>query len=259
MNYLLGSFYFIFGLLIGSFLNVLILRLPLKEDFIYTRSKCPSCSKAISWYENFPVLSFIALKGKCSGCGMRISWRYPAVELLIGILSLLLAPSDFNPHNLYFYAFYFSTICVFVCIIFIDLKHHLIPNFLNGYLAAIFLAYSIYHYSWKFWLLGGFLGFVFPFSVMYGFYLAKGKVGLGGGDIKLYAALGILFGPFGIIQNIFISCFVGSIIGITLMLTKKLSKGQAMPFGPSIIITSIIQLYFPDFFNRLIGLFFPAL
>ncbi|HLE11901.1 MAG TPA: prepilin peptidase [Bacteriovoracaceae bacterium] len=236
---------FVFGAIIGSFLNVLIHRMPQGEDFVFRPSHCPYCQKKIRWFENVPILSFIMLRGRCSNCQKQISWRYPIVEILGGAMAIFLLPSAFSRYEILIFLAYFAVFSIFVVHFFIDLKHQILPDSLNGILAVIFLALTIFKHDWPFWLSGLLLGAGFPLLVTWLFYLLRGQVGLGGGDIKLFGALGIFLGPVGIIQNVFLSCALGSVVGITLILLKKMKKETPIPFGPFIIIVSFIQIFFP--------------
>lgn len=249
---MLALFFLLFGLIIGSFLNVLILRLPKEENSsLMTRSYCPKCGKLVAWYDNIPLLSFIILKAKCRYCKAKISWQYPLIELLTGLISLALLPKNLSPEALLQYFFLFSIFCVFLVHAIIDLRHQILPDGLTLYLALLFLSYSLIHQNWKFWLIGGAVGFLLPLLATWLFYLLRGQIGLGGGDIKLWGALGLYLGPFGIIQNIFVSCFLGSIIGGSLLLTKRISRETPIPFGPFILLASTIQIVLPNFWNWL--------
>ncbi len=245
MSYGVYVVLFAFGAVIGSFINVVIYRLPRELSIVSPRSQCPSCKKAIFWYQNIPIVSYLLLRGRCSDCSALISWKYPVVELLCGIFSIALIPSNFTMEGLLYYVIFFSTSCVFLAHFVIDLEFKVLPDSLNLYLAIMFLLYSILHYGWIHWVLGGGIGFLIPFSVTWIFYKLRGKIGLGGGDIKLFGALGILLGPVGIIHNIFLSCLMGAVLGIILILAKKMSKDNPIPFGPFIILAATMQIYFP--------------
>lgn len=245
----LKPFSLIFGLCIGSFLNAVIYRLPREISLSASRSHCPKCNKLIYWYENIPVFSWIFLRGKCSGCKSKISIEYPIVELGVGLFSLSLTPAYFERSLVIEYFFEFSVFSIFVCHFLIDLRHKILPNSLNLLLALILFSKIIYQESYTHWLIGGSIGIFFPLAVTYGFYLLKGEVGLGGGDIKLYGALGLFFGPLGIMQNIFLSCFLGAIIGGGLIVFKFIDRKTPVPFGPFIIIVASSQIFFPDNFR----------
>src|SRR5690606_26104112 len=143
-----GIFIFIFGLLIGSFLNVVILRLPKNEDLVFERSHCPQCQTQLKWYHNIAVFSFLALRGRCAFCGQRISWRYPLIEILTGLIAFWLFPDDPDFVSLGNAAFYFFIACLFICHFFIDLDHQLLLDKLNIYLAISFLSFAFLHFHW---------------------------------------------------------------------------------------------------------------
>ena len=127
------------------------------------------------------------------------------------------------------------------------------PDSINIYLALLFLLISWFSHSWTYWLIGGAIGLGFPLLVSWVFYLLKGQVGLGGGDIKLYGALGFYLGPVGIMQNIFLSCFLGALVGIILIATKFIKKENPIPFGPFIIIVASLQIFGESWFKHLIS------
>lgn len=245
MNNLILIYFFIFGLLIGSFLNVIIVRLPLKKDIVVKRSSCPHCHALIKWFQNIPLLSFVFLRGKCAQCSASISWKYPLVEVLVGLISLLLAPENITLMSMTNYFFYFLVSCIFVCHFFIDLEHHLLLDSLNLMLLSLMLSYSFVHFQFSHWIFGGLIGFFIPLAVTWVFYKIKGQIGLGGGDIKLYGILGIFLGPFDVLFNIFLSCFVGAFIGVILIFAGKMTKDKPMAFGPAILLVASLQIYFP--------------
>lgn len=254
LQLVLRIFFGIFGLLIGSFLNVVIYRLPRKMSIVTPRSKCPSCGHVVSWYENIPVISYIFLKGKCSECGIKISKQYPLVEMSMGIAAFLLAPADLSFPSISLFIFNFSIISVFLAHILIDLEHHLLLDKLNIYLLLIILPYAIMNYDLFYWLVGGLIGFLGPYLVSEVYFKLRGIDGLGGGDIKLYGILGIILGPLGIVQNIFLSCAFGAIVGLSLIILKKMQRTTHYAFGPFIIVIAFLQIYFPkivEFINPL--------
>jgi len=246
----------VFGLLVGSFLNVLIYRLPIKKNFVNDRSHCPSCNKLIYWYENIPVFSWLFLRGKCSGCQVKISPIYPLVELFIGIVSFLLFPKVVNIHSLTSYIFFFSIACAFTVHFVIDLKHKILPNGVTLYLALLFLIQSFFSKPFEFWFFGLLIGFGFPAGVTWLFYVLRKKEGLGMGDIKLWAALGLILGPFEILRNIFMSCTLGSLIGLPMIVLGVIDKKTRIPFGPFILVVAAFQIYFPKYYKMLLGLIF---
>jgi len=246
----------LFGLLIGSFLNVVILRLPNNKNIVSDRSACLKCGTKLKWFHNIPVISFIFLKGKCAFCGSPISWRYPLIELLTGLISYWLFPETLTPESIGFYFFYFSIASVFICHFFIDLDHQLLLDSLNIYLLLLILPFVILTFPWNYWLIGGVIGFGGPMFVTWLFYKIRGQIGLGGGDIKLYGILGLLLGPMGIMFTIFFSCLVGAIIGLMMIGLKKMTKDRPMAFGPAILLVAAFLIYFPQAAHRLMEIFF---
>lgn len=246
---------FLAGRMVGSFLNVVIYRVPLGQSVVTPRSRCPQCGKLVCWYENIPLISYLLLRGKCSKCSFKIPLRYPLVELIMGLMAVYLLPDHFDRQGLYQFLSYFGIFAILLAHFFIDIDHQLLLDKLNILLFLIILPLAFFSRPLIFWVLGGVVGFLGPYLITWFFYKWRGQIGLGGGDIKLFGILGILLGVQGIVLNIFLSSFVGSVIGGTLILIKRLNRTQAMPFGPFIIIASVLQLYFPwtvDWFSRLL-------
>ncbi|HXH73327.1 MAG TPA: prepilin peptidase [Bacteriovoracaceae bacterium] len=251
MEIFYSVYFFIFGLLIGSFLNVVILRLPMKKDLVKTRSACTNCGTKLKWYHNMPLFSFLFLRGKCGFCGARISWRYPLVEFLTGLIAFWLMPKSMNMETISYFIYFFIIACVFICHFFIDLDHHLLLDTLNIYLLMVILPFVAIQFPWHHWVIGGAMGFGAPLLVTWLFYKIRGQVGLGGGDIKLYGILGLYLGPTGIMFTIFLSCFVGALWGIGMIATKRLTKDRPMAFGPSILLVASFQIFFPELSHKL--------
>lgn len=243
----------LFGLLVGSFLNVVIYRLPRKQEIVIKRSHCPSCGKKILWYQNIPLLSYLFLRGKCEKCGARISWRYPLVELLTGLGAFYFIDQYFIYGEFFQFFFFFSLFCCFICHFFIDLEHQLLLDKINLLLLAIILPFVILFRPWAYWLIGGVIGFGLTYAITWTFYLIKGKIGLGGGDIKLYGILGLFLGPIGILQNIFLSCFLGSLIGGGLIISRVITRDHPIAFGPFILVVASFQIFFPKTFHSLMS------
>jgi leader peptidase (prepilin peptidase)/N-methyltransferase len=248
-------FVFIVGLLLGSFFNVLILRLPKGQDFVYQRSHCPGCGSQIPWYLNIPIFSYLYLRGKCKSCDGKISLQYPLIELTSGILAVLVLhfKASLDPVGLYKFFFYYSVVSIFLCHIIIDIRHKILPNILTGYLALLFMADRFLYGSWHMTILGGAIGLLFPLLVTYVFYKIKGVIGLGGGDIKLYGTLGLLLGPYSVVHTIFMSCLVGSVFSLLMIAIGKMDRKSPIPFGPFIIVVGFVQILFPGFLEQLIS------
>lgn len=242
----------IFGTLIGSFLNALIYRLPREINIAHPRSSCPNCKHVISWYENIPIISYLFLRGRCSNCKTTISWQYPLVEIVTGLFAFLIAPRSLEPADLFNFLFFLGVFSAFLVHFVVDLKHQILPDSINIYLGLLFFVVALISKPWTHWLIGAGLGLGFPLLVSWLFYLLRGQVGLGGGDIKLYAVLGIYLGPIGVMQNIFMSCLLGALVGLILMATKTIKKENPIPFGPFILTVSGFQIFTPDLIDHLL-------
>jgi leader peptidase (prepilin peptidase)/N-methyltransferase len=252
MNLLIGIFVFIFGLAVGSFLNVCIYRLPLKKTIIFPASHCPKCGNKIRAYDNIPILSYIVLGGKCRFCKERISLIYPAVELLSGLIFLSLylwygLSWDFASR-----LFLFTSLIV---IFFIDLKHQLIPDLITlpGIVAGV--VFSLLSKSPSF--LDSLIGLFSGGGLFYLVALAGDKIfkkeSMGGGDIKLAAMLGTFLGWQKILLVFFLASFLGALVGIIfLALIPKLREKRLIPFGPFLAISTVICIFFG---NRLVELY----
>ncbi len=238
----LASLSFLLGAIVGSFLNVCVYRLPEGQSIVSPGSRCPSCLRAIRWYQNIPILSYLLLRGRCAECGARISWRYPFVEALTGLTFLLV----FVTFELSWVTpVYWVFGSVLIAITFIDLDHQIIPDLISlpgivvGFLAASFLVPWI---SWLDSLLGIMLGggSLYLVAVVYEF-LTK-KEGMGGGDVKLLAMIGAFLGWQSVLPIIFLSSLFGSLVGVPLMLIRRSDTKLAIPFGPFLALGALIYL-----------------
>jgi leader peptidase (prepilin peptidase)/N-methyltransferase len=206
---------FLAGACIGSFLNVVIHRLPRGESIVSPRSRCPACGREIRAGENIPIVSFIALGGKCAGCGGRIAWRYPAVELLVasGFAAISLLDGPWIPllRDLLFFS-------LLVPIAFIDIDHRIIPDELSlGGLAAGLTLSFLPGGSWKESVAGALLGGGILYATAFLYEKARGAEGMGGGDIKLLAMIGAFLGWRGALSTIFLGALLGAAGGVLSM------------------------------------------
>lgn len=230
-------FVFFVGLSLGSFSNVCIYRIPLKLSIVRPGSYCPNCKTPLKILDNIPILSYIFLKGRCRYCQQRIGWRYPAVELLTGILFVIL----YTKFDLPVFIVYAILVTSLVIITFIDIDYQIIPNVITlpgiliGLVSAyLFLPHSII--SAIIGLLGG-GGLLLLLAVLY-------PGGMGSGDIKMVAMLGTLLGWQKIFLTIFIGSLIGSIIGIALILLKKKGRKAKIPFGPYLALGAVLSILF---------------
>ncbi|KQC09062.1 MAG: peptidase A24 [Smithella sp. SDB] len=240
---------FIFGAVIGSFLNVCIFRLPAKMSIVKPSSQCPKCHHPIRWHDNIPIVSFIFLQGVCRYCNKAISWRYPLVELITAVLALLL----FIKFGLSLkFLVFFIFIAVLVVITFIDLDHQIIPDILTlpgipiFFVAAVFLAEVHWLEALLGLLIGG--GILFLIAVVY--ELITKREGMGGGDIKLLAMIGGFLGWKSLIFILLFSSFAGAIIGIAAITIKKQDMKYAVPFGPFLSAAVVAYIFWGENFTR---------
>ncbi|HVP35897.1 MAG TPA: prepilin peptidase [Terriglobales bacterium] len=252
MNILIGVFVFIFGLAVGSFLNVCIYRLPLKKSIVFPASHCPKCGNKIKAYDNIPVLSYVLLRGKCRFCQERISLIYPAVELLSGFIFLSLFFWYGLSWEFASKLFLFTGLMV---IFFIDLKHQIIPDVITLPGIAVGLIFSLLSKSPSF--LDSLIGIIAGGGIFYLVALAGDKIfkkeSMGGGDIKLAAMLGAFLGWQKILLVLFLASFLGALVGIVfLLLSSKLRENRLIPFGPFLAIATAICIFFG---NRLVELY----
>ncbi len=237
--------FFILGLLIGSFINVCIYRLPKKESIVAPRSYCPSCQHPVRSYDNIPVLSFLLLRGRCRDCHAVISWQYPAVELVHAVGYLLI----FNQFGLSIetlvYAIFFSAL---LTITVIDLYHQIIPDSISlpGIVIGLLAASTVLSTGPKDAVIGLLLGGGLFYAIAILSVVLLKKEGMGGGDIKLVAMIGALLGWQKVILVVFLASVIGSIIGIVLIATRLRGRQDPIPFGPFLAMGAIIAVFFGD-------------
>ncbi|MDN3018510.1 prepilin peptidase [Paenibacillus sp. BSR1-1] len=228
---------FIYGLLFGSFFNVVGLRVPLKKSIVKPRSACPTCGHQLTPLELIPVLSYMLQKGKCRGCQSRISPIYPFFELLTGIL-FAAAPYLVGWSGELFVAL--TLISMFMIIIVSDIHYMIIPDKILIWFAGIFLLERIIMPLDPWWdsALGAVTGFLLLLTIM---IVSKG--GMGFGDVKLYALLGLVLGFKLVLLSFFLSTLYGAVIGGLAQLFKIVKKREPIPFGP-FIAAGTLTAYF---------------
>ena len=233
---------FIYGLLIGSFLNVCIYRIPREESIAFPSSHCTTCSTKLKWYDNIPVFSYTILKGKCRYCDEKISNQYPMIELLNGIIYLLL----FYKFNLSVdFIFYALISSVLVVITLIDLKEMIIPDSLVITILILSTLHKLINYYINhvpMHLLNSFGGLALA-GGLFLLIVILSRGGMGGGDVTLIGALGFVLGIKLILLNIFLSFVLGGIISVFLLATKIKSKKDPIPFGPFIVLGFMITVF----------------
>jgi leader peptidase (prepilin peptidase)/N-methyltransferase len=236
--YFLGTVFFL-GLCLGSFLNVVIHRLPRGESLVWPRSRCPRCGHAIRPWHNVPVLGWLLLRGRCADCGLGISARYPAVELAGGILVVVAALAFPTPLHSLGAAWFFLSL---TAVLFIDLEHRIIPDeiSLGGTVLGLLLAH------WTLGLVPALLGAAAGAGGLYLVGLAyrgvRHRDGMGLGDVKLAAMLGAFLGLPGIVLTVLLASLLGSILGLALVAARRGSGATALPFGSFLAPAAVFAL-----------------
>ena len=233
----------IIGLVWGSFLNVVIYRLPRDLSLIKPPSSCPKCGRRIKWYDNIPVLSYLLLRGKCRFCGQKISAIYPLVETLTAICFLVI-----YFHNIRFLDLEFFADCLFVSSLialgFIDYFHQIIPGTITLPVLILALIYAPFRYDFnlKQALIGAAVGGGFLLLVYFVYLLWRKKEGLGLGDVMMMLMVGAYLGIGRTIFTLLLASVVGSLFGLILMQVKKKNWQFALPFGVFIAPSAFVAL-----------------
>ncbi|MGN9164162.1 prepilin peptidase [Tissierellaceae bacterium HCP3S3_D8] len=237
---------FIYGLSIGSFLNVCIYRMPEGKSLIFPPSHCPKCNHILRWYDNIPVISYLILFGRCRYCKDKISLIYPVVEILNGIIYVAL-----YSNYIYLIDFiYYATVSSILLIIgFIDLKEMIIPDTLTVMVFIISVIYKVLRYPSSHIMmefLAGLKGLVLA-GILFLTIVLISKNGMGEGDIILISVLGFILGIEFILIDIFFSFVLAAIISLFLLYLKIKTKKDPIPFAPFIIISFFIVLFYGSF------------
>ena len=227
---------FVFGLVIGSFLNVVVARLPDGRSVVHPPSACPACGSTIRWHDNVPVFSWLWLRARCRSCQARISWRYPAVELLTAVL-FLLAARRFGPALDLGAAL--LLLAALVAITAIDLDHQIIPDIITlpGIAVGAGLALALHPAAWLDTLIGILVGGGLFLAII----LASGG-GMGGGDMKLGAMMGAFLGWKLVLLAILLGVFAGGAVAIGLLVTGTKGRKDPVPFGPFLALGAVVSL-----------------
>lgn len=232
---------FILGLIVGSFSNVCIYRIPRNESIIYPASHCPKCRSKIKPVDNIPLLSYILLKGRCRNCKSKISIQYSIVEFLTGLIYLIIYLIYGLSIQTLIYIILSSALII---IAFIDLNEQIVPDVISlpgiviGFIISFFVPYISFINSALGVVAGG--GIILVIGLA-GSVIFK-KEAMGGGDVKLAAMIGAFLGWRYIIISLFLGFFLGALAGIVLILSKIKSREDVVPFGPFIVLGSFITL-----------------
>ncbi len=230
------------GAVIGSFLNVCIHRLPLRESIVRPGSRCPQCKTAIAWYDNIPILSYLWLRGRCRTCRALLGWRYPLVEALnaagYGFIAWRFGVTPVG----FVYGALFSALIV---VSFIDLDHMIVPDRITvPGIALGLVAGTLLLPRW--WdsigglVLGGGLLYVMAWISPYLF----GKEGMGGGDIKLLAMIGAFLGWQQVLLTVIVGGLLGAVLGVGLIAARVISRSDYIPFGPFLSLGAVVAMLF---------------
>lgn len=227
-----------FGLVVGSFLNVCIYRIPLEKSIAFPPSACPVCGSRIKPWHNIPVVSYVLLGGRCASCGVGISPLYPAVELLNALLYVA-ALHRFGPSARGLAVM--ALLSAFIVVTFIDIKHRIIPDGIT--LPGIILGLALGPLVFKTGLLNTLLGALVGGGLFYAIAVIS-KGGMGGGDIKLITMLGAFFGVKQVLLIILVGSTLGALAGGGLMLFQGMHRKTPIPFGPFLVAGAVVALFF---------------
>ncbi|MEQ1759026.1 MAG: prepilin peptidase [Vicinamibacterales bacterium] len=228
----------VLGLLVGSFLNVCIYRLPLGESIMWPGSHCTSCDRALSWFENIPVLAWTLLRGRCRTCGASVSWMYPAVELTTAVI-FVVTWLAYGWTPIFGVRLLFA--CALVVLFAIDLVHQILPNVITlpgiviGFVSSFFLPPG-----WMSALIGLLVGGVFPFLIAEGYARVRGREGMGMGDFKMFAMVGAFLGWPLVWVTLMLSSLLGIAIGGTALVVSKKGLATRIPFGTFIAVAALV-------------------
>lgn len=235
----------LFGTMIGSFLNVVIWRVPREESIVFPGSHCPKCDTAISWYDNIPVLSWLLLGAKCRHCAETISVRYPLIELASGVLFAATVYRFGIGLGSLWYAFSAALLVVTM----IDLDHKIIPNEISlpgiplGILAHMFLLSPRWLDGLIFSGLGVLMGGGVLLAVALGYQALTKREGMGMGDPKLLGMIGAFVGWQGVVFTLLVSSVVGTVIGLLMIVIGGKDRRTEIPFGPFLSLGAVLWVW----------------
>ena len=228
----------LFGACIGSFLNVCIFRLPRGESLVWPGSRCTSCDRPLSWFENLPVLSWVVLRGRCRTCQAPVSWTYPIVEILTALTLV-------SAYELYGLTLLGGVRALFACALIVlfvtDLQHKILPNVITvpgiavGVLCSFFLPPG-----WRDSLLGILVGGGTLFAIGETYYRLRGQEGLGMGDVKLLGMIGAFLGWKLVLLTLVLASFAGSLVGGALIVSGRGDMKYALPFGTFLAVGALV-------------------
>jgi leader peptidase (prepilin peptidase) / N-methyltransferase len=236
---------FVFGCVIGSFLNVCIFRLPEGRSIVYPASSCPRCGTPIAWYDNIPLISFFILGRRCRSCRVPISWRYPLIELLSGVLAALLI-WRYGPSVRFI--IYYVLVAALIVVTFIDIDHQIIPNEISlpGIVIGFLSSFINPDTGWISSGIGIIVGGGCLLLVIGIYYLLTKREGMGGGDVKLLAMIGAFLGIGGVFITVLVGSIIGSIVGLMVMVRRGEDAKMPIVFGPFLSLGALTFILIND-------------
>jgi leader peptidase (prepilin peptidase)/N-methyltransferase len=233
-----------FGLVIGSFLNVVIYRLPLGQSLATPPSRCRACGYSLRWFDNIPVLSWVFLRGRCRKCGVSVSWQYPLVELITGVLFVLVVSlTPMGP----LVASRLILVCILIALFGIDLEHQILPNSITLPGIVIGVLFSlIVPPGLKDALIGAAVGGGSLYAIAAAYYLWRREEGMGMGDVKMLAMIGAFLGWKAVLVTLILASFCGALVGLGMMALQRGSMKYALPFGTFLALGSLAAMFVGD-------------
>ena len=248
-------FFFILGATIGSFLNVVIYRLPRDESIVKPGSRCTACGNPVSFYDNIPIVSYVLLRGRCRKCSRKFSPRYALVEAITGLLfSVCYVRFDLTLDLAILLVF----LSLLITVSFIDLDFYIIPDILSlgGIVLGITTSFFRHSFTYTDSIIGVLIGGGLLYAIAKSYELARKREGMGGGDIKLLGMIGAFCGWHGVVFSLVIGSFAGTAVGIPLMIIKRHDTKYALPFGPFLSLGALTYVIVGE---SVIAWFFGAL
>jgi len=251
---LVATLFAAFGLVVGSFLNVCIYRLPLQQSIVWPASRCTTCGRELSWYENVPVVAWLALRGRCRTCQTSISAMYPVVELVTGAL-FVGAYVLYGVSPLGFVRIAFG--CAMIVLFVIDLRHRILPNVITVTGVPIGFALSLFlPPGWEESLIGLLVGGGVLFVIGEAYYRIRGIDGLGMGDVKMLAMIGAFLGWRLTLVTLVFASFTGALAGAAVLVTGRGGMKAALPFGTFLAVGAVVAAVAGDqIFNWYVSLY----
>jgi leader peptidase (prepilin peptidase)/N-methyltransferase len=243
----------IFGVAVGSFLNVCIHRLPLRESLAFPASHCPSCRTPIKPYDNIPLVSYVVLRGRCRACGASISMQYPIVEFTTGAVFLaafLLFDSPIIYQRLLF-------ACAMIVLFVVDLEHRILPDVITLPGIALGLLFSFFMPpGWRDSLIGLVVGGGSLWLMGEAYFRIRREEGMGFGDVKMLAMIGAFLGWKLMLLTLLMGSFIGSVIGVGMIASKRGDMKYALPFGTFLAVGALVASVLGDRIVRWYGGFY---